>query len=88
MRHSHVRPRTFSRDIRPNISGTAPGVRVTENNEQTGVFSISTSNAVVVGGGTYSLKYLLFDANKDNDLFGKSPTFQPFSGYALIIIKV
>ena len=71
----------------PNISGAAYGVRVTENNEQTGVFSISKDNAVVVGGGTYSLKYLLFDANKDNEQFGKSTTFQPSSSYALIIIK-
>ena len=85
MRHSHVRPRTFSRDIRSCLIFTGKSIYAPDVVD--GAIELYEESRwglnSQIGGG----RFCNFDASQSNSKFGLSDSIQPYSAYTFMIIK-
>ena len=88
MRHSHVRPRTFSRDIRPNITG-GYSFQTCRGGVYSGALVSGPIYRTAYNGNNNSGNYsgVSLDASSGKATYGLSETIQPFSAYSFMIIK-
>ena len=72
---------------RPNITGTATGVRNMERPPE-GCFGLTATKYTQVGGGVFTDYGFTFNASSSNSIYESSNTVQPASNLMLACIKI